>query len=273
MKGLLAHAAAASLLGLAFAAQAQSGTERSLGAVTVTAAAQRDPVEKSYVRMLNGMALFERERAKQPGAPGAHLRFKLLQRRSADSLENVELHVLGKTVDMAVPIAADRTFTLERNQRALDEDAAVVLDRKARTATWRAEIRSPGVPPGMRRLGDMRLECEVGLEAGLVSEVRSLLDQIGNALSRPAYCKRNPTRYFFFAERPLFKVTLAAGPRREVLPIGELYAGLADDPGMAEDMPFCDCEALVDRTYFLPLGDSSWPDDTLVEFEYMDGPP
>jgi hypothetical protein len=27
---------------------------------------------------------------------------------------------------------------------------------------------------------------------------------------------------------------------------------------------------LVDRTYFLPLGDPSWPDDTRVEFEYMD---
>ncbi|MBF8279701.1 MAG: hypothetical protein HW385_1133, partial [candidate division NC10 bacterium] len=24
------------------------------------------------------------------------------------------------------------------------------------------------------------------------------------------------------------------------------------------------------RTYFLPLGDRSWPDDTLIEFEYMD---
>jgi hypothetical protein len=28
---------------------------------------------------------------------------------------------------------------------------------------------------------------------------------------------------------------------------------------------------LVDRAYFMPLGDSSWPDDTRVEFEYMDG--
>jgi len=27
---------------------------------------------------------------------------------------------------------------------------------------------------------------------------------------------------------------------------------------------------LLDRTYFLPLGDRSWPHDTLVVFEYMD---
>ena len=28
---------------------------------------------------------------------------------------------------------------------------------------------------------------------------------------------------------------------------------------------------LMDGAYFLPLGDRSWPDDTLVHFEYMDG--
>jgi hypothetical protein len=30
---------------------------------------------------------------------------------------------------------------------------------------------------------------------------------------------------------------------------------------------------MLDRTYFLPLGDKSWPDDTLVEFEYMEDKP
>jgi hypothetical protein len=36
------------------------------------------------------------------------------------------------------------------------------------------------------------------------------------------------------------------------------------------DLAYCDCQVLLDRTYFLPLGDPSWPDDTLVEFEYME---
>ena len=43
------------------------------------------------------------------------------------------------------------------------------------------------------------------------------------------------------------------------------------DPDWKSDLPYCDCEVLLDRTYFVPLGDPSWPDDTLVEFEYMDG--
>ena len=51
--------------------------------------------------------------------------------------------------------------------------------------------------------------------------------------------------------------------------------GVADLPAVMrwldEHGGYCDCEVLVDRTYVLPLGDLSWPDDTRVEFEYMDG--
>lgn len=79
--------------------------------------------------------------------------------------------------------------------------------------------------------------------------------------------------YLNFAERPIFSVTLVAGARREVLPIDRLYAMASDDPGLKEDLPYCDCEMLVDRTYFLPLGDHSWPDDTRVELEFMDDRP
>src|SRR5437773_1250729 len=38
------------------------------------------------------------------------------------------------------------------------------------------------------------------------------------------------------------------------------------------ELRYCDCEALLDRSYVLPLGDKSWPDDTRVELEYMDAP-
>ena len=68
-------------------------------------------------------------------------------------------------------------------------------------------------------------------------------------------------------------MTLTAGARREVLPTDMLYARASDDPGLENDLPYCDCEVLVDRTYFLPLGDHNWPNDTLVEFEYMSDRP
>ena len=249
-------------------ARAQSPGGAALPAVTITAKANRDPVEKSYRKMIRGMDLFEQRHGI---APDASLRFKLLPRRRDTDMNNIEINVLGTKVDFPVVVASDFTFTLERNKQAFDEDAQVTPDRKARSMTWRTEVHTPGLPPNTRRLGDLRLECQVGMEAGLVSNGTSFIGRITSAIfETPSYCERADPRYLFFADRPLFSVALVAGDRREILPINKLYAAASDDPDLNDGLPDCDCEVLVDRAYFLPLGDRDWPDDTLAEFEYMD---
>ena len=251
----------------AIAQQSPKPSASELPPVTISAKANRDPVEKSYRRMIRGMDLFEKEHAL---APQADLRFKLLPRRRETDMNTVQIDVIGATVDFPVPVAADHTFVLPRNPQAFNEDAQVTPNRKRQTMTWRTEIRTPGLPPTTRRLGDLRLECRVGMEAGLVSTSNSLINRIAGALfNTPAYCDRKIPLYLFFADRPLFSVTLVAGARREILAIDQLYAAASDDPGLKNDLRACDCEVLVDRTYFLPLGDLTWPDDTLVEFEFM----
>ena len=238
-------------------------------AVVITT--QRDPVTKPYRKIVSGMDLFERKRAEM--APQAELRFKLLPRKRTTSMKDVDLEIAGKDTFIPVAIAPDGTFALPRDGKALAEDAAVVPNRKRQSMTWRAEIRSPGLPPGMRRLGDLRLECEVGMEARLISNRPSNL--LGWFVERfadvPEYCHQDEPRYLFFAERPVWSVTLVSGSRRETLPAERLYAGATRDPGRKEEwLPYCDCEALLDRAYYMPLGDKSWPDDTLVQFEYME---
>ena len=236
--------------------------DKELGAVVVTA--QRNPVDKSYRKMIRGMDLFEEKHAL---APRAALRYRVLPRNRATKMQDVELTVAGDTVTLPIDLEPDGTFTLERDAKALAEDASVQSNRRAGTMTWRTEIRSPGVPPGARRLGDLRLECEVGMEADLVSDVRSLFSN--PTLRWMGFCSSRTSGYLFFTERPLFGVTLVAGARRETLPVDDLYGGSTRHPLSAEELRRCDCEVLLDRSYFLPLGDKSWPDDTLVEFEYM----
>ena len=234
----------------------------------VTATATRDPVEKSYRKMIRGTELFEKMRSL---APHASLRFKLLPRRRDTSMDGIVLEVLGDTVAIPIPVAPDHTFALERHQKALDEDASVTPNRRSRSMTWRTEIRTPGMPPDPRRLGDLRLECLVGLESDLISNLRPLLGWIVRFIVGTFdYCNRREPQYLFFAERPLFSVTLVSGARREVLSVDRLYGGASADPSFKDDLPYCDCEVLLDRTYFLPLGDRSWPDDTLIVFEYME---
>jgi hypothetical protein len=111
------------------------------------------------------------------------------------------------------------------------------------------------------------------MEADLISNTRpTLFGRLGALLSEgPEYCNRTHPLYLFFAERPVFAVALVDGARREVLSVDNLYMGASRNPQWKADLPYCDCEVLVDRAYTLPLGDRSWPDDTRVEFETMDG--
>jgi hypothetical protein len=270
LRAVLARCALAASVAAAGTAGAQQPA-KGAGAVLppVTVSAPRDFVEKSYRRMVRGMDLFERLHAMAPQAP---LRFKLLPRKPDTNMRGIELEVLGHDVDLELPIAPDNTFALPRDAQALAQDAIVTPNRRSRSMTWRAEIRTPGLPPDTRRLGDLRLECRVGLEAGLVSNNSSVLSRMIHAVTDDPerYCGQPDAHYLFFADRPLFGVTLVDGARREVLPVSQLYAGASDDPGLPYDLPYCDCEVLVDRTYFMPLGDRSWSDETLVRFDYMD---
>jgi hypothetical protein len=247
-------------------AHSSSGTPHT-DAVTVTAL--RNPVDKPYRRMLAGMALFDKQRGL---APAATLRFKLLPRSRNTDMDGVELAIVGDSFATPVALAADQTFALELHPAAAKENASVRPNRKAGTLTWRAEVRTPDLPANTRRLGDLRLECEVGMEAGLISNRRPFQFKWMEALFRegPEDCHDSAPRYLFFAERAIWSVTLVSGERREVLSIDRLYGGASRDPQWKADLPYCDCEVLMDRAYFMPLGDPTWPDDTLLEFEYMD---
>ena len=251
-------------LGLAAAAAATAAIAQDTPVATVNVTSTRDPVDKSYRKMIKGMERFEREHRY---APAASLRFQLLPRTPEVKMTGITLRVAGDTVSVPVPVAPDNSFVLPRNEQALREDAAVLANRKTTSMTWRALIETPGLPPGTRRLGDLRLECRVGVEAGLVSNSSPLFGWISNALTTPeGVCNSPEGNYLFFAERPIFAVRLRAGERSEVLPFDMLYAGGIQTREM---LPFCDCQVLLDRTYYAPIWDTSWPDDTLVEFEYM----
>lgn len=227
----------------------------------------RNPVDKSYRKMIAGMDLFERMHHL---APNAKLKFKLLPRRVDTNMSDIKMSLRGDSQSTTISIAENNTFTLDRIQWALDENASVSPNRTAGSLTWRTDIRTEGLPPHTRRLGDLRLECQVGREADLISNSQEFLGAIINSISSIIdYCDGIQTNYLFFSERPIFNVTLVHNGRRHSLAVDELYAGISYRGADLSSISRCDCQVLLDRTFFLPLGDKSWPDDTLVEFEFM----
>jgi hypothetical protein len=230
----------------------------------------RNPVDKSYRRMIDGMDLFD---ANHELAPQANLRFRLLPRQPDVDMNGIVLKVVGDTFSTVVPLAPDNSFSIERDARAQGEDASLIPNRRALSMTWRAQVRTPGLAENVRRLGDLRLECIVGIQAGLISNhAKSQQQQEARMLARRGSraCDED-FNYLLFAERPLFSATLRDGKRTEVLAFNRLYGGggaLSD-----AELAHCDCQVLQDKTYYAPLADKSWSDDTLIEFTYMNEGP
>ncbi len=259
-----------SACGLASARQAPEAESQAGGAPAIMVHGVKSPVDKSYAKILQGVEVFDRLRQL---APNATLRYKLLPRNADTRMDGIEVKIVGDTVSIPVVVAADHTFSLERNEKALDEYASVTLNRKAGGMTWRADVRTPGLASNVRRLGDLRLECQVGLAAGLVSNIGPILglarELTSIVLGDP--CRSANSPYVFFSDRPLFGVTLRDGKRLDVLSVDEMYANISYMPRTKLELSLCDCRAILDHTYRVPLGDVSWSDNTLVEFEYMDG--
>jgi hypothetical protein len=254
-----------SLVACCVAAPDALAAEQQEAAPVVVIRNTRDPVDKSYRKMLRGIDSFERHHAL---APQAGLRFRLLPRQPGVAMQGISLKIVGDTIALPVPLAADNSFTLPRNEQAAREDAALVANRRTDSMTWRTLVETPGLPAGTRRLGDLRLECLAGMDSGLISNDPAIIAWLSQLLyDSEKVCSTPDGNYLFFADRPLFGVTLRDGTRREALPFKLLYAGGEQTP---DSLRYCDCQVLLDRSFYAPLWDRNWSDDTLLEFEYMD---
>lgn len=218
--------------------------------------------ERPYSRFYNGMEIFEKNRSM---APAGELRFRLLPRTAATSYDGLSVKLAGDKLSKPVSLDRNEMFALPKDSAELNDNAYVTTNRQDGNFVWRVDVRTPGLPPNTRRLGDMRLECKVDLTgAKLARGYKPPAFLAIAAVSDP--CTYRTVRYPFFAEKPIFNVTLVSGQRRQSLSSDSLYGKSA--PAISK--VFWDWEYIRDRAYVLPLWDSSWPDDTQVVIEYVD---
>lgn len=238
------HAALLSSLLLACAAQAaEPPADPAVESIEISTT--RDPEFKPYVRMLAGLDAFERLHAKAPAAP---LRFLLLPQQPGLSPADVKLRIVGDAGSHDVATDAEGYFALPRVIDAVGGNAELVTNKKKGLYRWRADVRTPGVPAGMRRLGDLRLECEVRwavTQDELGPGKRLLFKTLGGP------CNSANVGVFNFAPQPVSTVTLTAGDRRVTMPAQRQIKG----------------QPAGNNFYVVPLHDKSWPDDTLIAFD------
>jgi hypothetical protein len=113
------------------------------------------------------------------------------------------------------------------------------------------------------------MECELDVQAA----------DLRRKFKSPAYyamkaamsdvCRNNPMVHWdVYSEKPLFAVHLRSGTREKSLNEAEgLHSGLAS-PLLyaAQDWS----HLLMDYTYWPPVGDASWPDETVIHITYTD---
>jgi hypothetical protein len=226
------------LLSLILAAAAIPALAQEPAPSTVEVNAVRDPEVKSYRHLLAALDAFDKHHAL---APQAGLRFQLKDERKADGLV---VQIAGQGAPVELPVAADGTFAVPRIERLADEDAELVLNRKKKSLSLWPRVRTPGIPEGVIRLGDLRLECRVAIELGkkelgfMASAMISTLALGGD------WCAVDSKRFSFWTPTRLILdgATVREGARSEAL-------------------------AVRGRSILAPLADKRWSDEALIELK------
>ncbi|MBR7800760.1 hypothetical protein [Undibacterium fentianense] len=118
----------------------------------------KDPDWKSYSVMLKGLDAFEKYHTL---APDAVAKFVLKPRKAELNLEGLRLRLASDEYTRAIPILADGSFVLPRDEMALQQNAELMLNRGKNLYRWWPRVETPGLNTNHRRLGDLRLECEM----------------------------------------------------------------------------------------------------------------
>ncbi|WP_146218945.1 hypothetical protein [Undibacterium pigrum] len=208
-------------------------------AALVEISSTRDPELKSYRQMYKGLEAFDQKRQL---APDAILKFKLLPVSADISLHDLSMRIASDDDSVHVEVEPDGSFILPKNPRALQENADLLLNRKKGLFRWRPDIRSAGVPTDQRRLGDLRLECEIWWAVendSMPYETRNLFRLLGGA------CQSSIIDISYWSPKKLSAAYLVSKDRREKIQISQ------------------------DGLQFIPpLYKKDWADASLIEFEF-----
>ena len=232
---LLAVLAGAGAFGPAAAAAAEDTPSVSVNGI-------RNPEMRSYRSVWAGLDAFDEHRALAPAAP---LRFRILRADGspATSADSLVLRLASDEASVPVPIGADGLLAIERNRAAHDADATFILNQKNGVFNARPEIRTPGLPADVRRLGDLRLECRV-----MVAIAKERMSFVAKAALNTLMLGGD------WCGKKDMNLAYPAPPGLEGARIGH--------GGRALEL------TLHGQDFMAPIGDRSWPDDALITLKF-----
>ena len=236
--GLMLCLCAAAVQAQADTAQATEPSVQDVAA-SVNVKGIRDPDWKPYSAMLKGVKRFEE---KHGLAPGAQLRFILEPRRADVDMHTIALRLESDEAAMAIPLGERNIFTLPVEQGPLYEKAELTVNRKAGSVRWIPYVRSAASSDTSRRLGDLRLACEVHWAIDKDTLPFAMRTAMG-ALGGPCNFVSQKGTYSFSEPRRITAATISYNGKSAPVP----FSGSSFTP---------------------PLREQDWSDDSVVELTF-----
>lgn len=231
--------------GEAFANKQENRTEPDPGADSVvTVRGIRDPDWKPYSSMLKGVRRFEE---KHDLAPDAELRFILVPRRPGVDMNALQLSLQSDETSLDIALQQGSIFTLPVEPGLAKEKAELTLNRKAGSVTWLPHVRSPATTDTIRRLGDLRLACEVHWAIDKETLPFAARTSI-SALGGPCNFVSQKGTYSFSEPRRIVRATISFGGKTESVPV-------------------------KGHSFTPPLREERWSDDSVIELQFAEDPP
>lgn len=146
------------VLAIADSAHAVDTTNIAPQVVHITGARPGAPMAWRYSLLQAAEAVFNRHEARL--APGATLAFKLPNVNETQT--SIEVEIVSATRRIRLPMVSAAAFTLPFGDEATDSDAMVAVNRDFPKGSYRhpnVQVRSPGLPEDVKRMGDLRLAC------------------------------------------------------------------------------------------------------------------
>jgi hypothetical protein len=252
MRAEMRQAHAAILLGLALCASGAGAAEEKDrdDAAKVHINALKNPELKNYRAIVAGLDRFDQLHALAPAVP--QLRFQVEGRKGKPLGSELPVARIAAD-DFSIPLTLDQDarFSVPRSQAAYDARAELILNRKKREARIDTYVRTPGLADNQFRLGDVRLDCQVKI-AIAKDEIPFWVNGLVNSFMLTTdWCswfkgqtpKGGDRSWSHKAPALLNAATLRDGERSLALEV-------------------------EDRSFRVPIGDTSWSNDAIVEVEF-----
>ena len=213
---------------------------------TVKINAIRNPEIHKYEAVLAGLDSFDAHHVLAPNVP--ELRFRIRPKRGAGLPGQPRVRIEGDN-DFVLPLDLDAAnrFSVPRSEAAADANGEVVLNQKRKLYGILPEVRTPGLPANVRRLGDLRLECKVMIAIAKEEIPLVWVLAINGILLTRDWCnfmhKEAMPDWGFDSDAPIVGAVLQEGNRSKML------------------------KTSGDR-FTVALSDASWSDDALIELEF-----